>query len=173
MYLKDWLSAEGFERALPFALVVAILLVSVFAVRQPLWAEAFRRLRRNRMAVVSLAIIGAFTLVGVMDCIGWRDAKAADFKTLLDRAFSGIPKERTYSAPLAAISAGEPEPKPTKARHLLGTDGLGQDVLYRTLKGCRTALVLAGLTSLIATPLALLLGLLAGYFILKQREVAA
>ncbi len=41
---------------------------------------------------------------------------------------------------------------------------MGNDVLYVTLKGCRTALIIAGLTTLIATPLALLFGLLAGYF---------
>ena len=37
-------------------------------------------------------------------------------------------------------------------------------MLYMTLKGCRTALIIAGLTSLLATPIALFFGLLAGYF---------
>ena len=73
-------------------------------------------------------------------------------------------KERTYSAPMATMTTGEPRPHKLKAKHLLGTDGVGDDVLYLTLKGCRTAILLGGLTSLIVTPLALLFGMMAGYF---------
>ncbi len=48
--------------------------------------------------------------------------------------------------------------------HLFGTDILGRDVLYLTIKGARVALLIGGLTSMIAIPLALLLGVSAGYF---------
>jgi len=48
--------------------------------------------------------------------------------------------------------------------HVLGTDQVGQDVLYRSLKGCRVGLVVGTLTTLIATPLAILFGIMAGYF---------
>ncbi|MBW2497950.1 MAG: ABC transporter permease, partial [Deltaproteobacteria bacterium] len=44
------------------------------------------------------------------------------------------------------------------------TDILGRDVLYLSLKGARVALLIGGLTSLIAIPLALLFGVGAGYF---------
>ena len=37
--------------------------------------------------------------------------------------------------------------------HLLGTDALGKDVLVQTLKACRTALIIGGLTSAIYIPL--------------------
>ena len=47
--------------------------------------------------------------------------------------------------------------------HVLGTDQVGQDVLYRSLKGCRVGLVVGTLTTLIATPLAILFGIMAGY----------
>ena len=47
--------------------------------------------------------------------------------------------------------------------HVLGTDQVGHDVLYRALKGCRVGLVLGTLTTLIATPLAILFGIAAGY----------
>ena len=47
--------------------------------------------------------------------------------------------------------------------HVLGTDQVGHDVLYRALKGCRVGLVLGTLTTLIATPLAILFGITAGY----------
>ncbi len=48
--------------------------------------------------------------------------------------------------------------------HVLGTDKVGQDVLYHSLKSIRTALVIGALTTLIMLPLALLLGIMAGYF---------
>jgi peptide/nickel transport system permease protein len=48
--------------------------------------------------------------------------------------------------------------------HVLGTDQVGTDVLYRALKGCRVGLVVGVLTTLIATPLAIVFGIMAGYF---------
>ncbi len=48
--------------------------------------------------------------------------------------------------------------------HVLGTDQVGQDILYRAMKGSRVGLVLGILTTLIATPLAILFGIAAGYF---------
>jgi len=48
--------------------------------------------------------------------------------------------------------------------HVLGTDQVGQDILYRAVKGARVGLVLGILTTLIATPLAILFGISAGYF---------
>ena len=47
--------------------------------------------------------------------------------------------------------------------HVLGTDKVGQDVLYLTLKSIRTALLIGTLTTLSMLPAALLLGIVAGY----------
>jgi peptide/nickel transport system permease protein len=47
--------------------------------------------------------------------------------------------------------------------HLLGTDKVGSDVLYLTLKSIRTGLVLGVVSSLIALPIAVILGIAAGY----------
>ena len=47
--------------------------------------------------------------------------------------------------------------------HVLGTDKVGQDVLYLTLKRIRTGLLIGTLTTLIMLPAAVALGLLAGY----------
>jgi peptide/nickel transport system permease protein len=47
--------------------------------------------------------------------------------------------------------------------HVLGTDKVGQDVLYLALKSIRTALVIGTLTTLIMLPFAVLLGIAAGY----------
>ncbi|HET9404560.1 MAG TPA: ABC transporter permease, partial [Burkholderiales bacterium] len=47
--------------------------------------------------------------------------------------------------------------------HVLGTDKVGQDVLYQSLKSIRTGLVIGTLTTLVMLPFALLLGVMAGY----------
>jgi peptide/nickel transport system permease protein len=61
----------------------------------------------------------------------------------------------TVAAPLGVLSLHY---------HVLGTNTVGQDVLYQTLKSIRTGLVIGTLTTLIMLPFALVLGLMAGYF---------
>jgi len=49
------------------------------------------------------------------------------------------------------------------AYHVLGTDKVGQDVFYQSLKSIRTGLVIGTLTTLVMLPFAILLGIVAGY----------
>ncbi len=58
------------------------------------------------------------------------------------------------AGPAAALATGY---------HVFGTDKVGQDVLYLTLKSIRTGLLIGTLTTLIMLPAAVLLGILAGY----------
>jgi peptide/nickel transport system permease protein len=51
----------------------------------------------------------------------------------------------------------------SQAYHVFGTDRTGNSVLVFALKSVRTALVIGGLTTLVVMPLALLLGVTAGY----------
>ncbi|MDD4910948.1 MAG: ABC transporter permease [Sideroxydans sp.] len=48
--------------------------------------------------------------------------------------------------------------------HVFGTDKVGQDVLYLSLKSIRTGLIIGTVTTLVTLPLALFLGVAAGYF---------
>ncbi len=48
--------------------------------------------------------------------------------------------------------------------HVFGTDKVGQDVFYQTLKSIRTALLIGTLTTLVMLPFAIGLGIAAGYF---------
>ncbi|STX41762.1 peptide ABC transporter permease [Legionella donaldsonii] len=48
--------------------------------------------------------------------------------------------------------------------HLLGTGKIGQDIFYYTVKSIRTGLIIGILTTLFMLPLALILGIAAGYF---------
>jgi peptide/nickel transport system permease protein len=83
---------------------------------------------------------------------------------VIDRLFPVDFDERSYSAPMASTEFYGDAPLAHPGRHWLGTDILGRDVLHLTLKGVRIALLIGGLTSLIVIPLALVLGVSAGYF---------
>ena len=75
--------------------------------------------------------------------IPWRVALA----TLLGVALTG--------AVVAALMGGY---------HVFGTDVTGNDVLYQTFKSIRTAFVIGSLATLATLPLAVVLGIMAGYF---------
>ena len=155
-------------------LVVVLLLAAgvaagFFVRRNRLWSEAAADLRRRRP--LALLVVALYVAVAVLDSVSWvggaeagEDVVAAyKARSVLDRAFSDF-VEASYSAPLAEAEFYGGEPLDFPGRHPLGTDILGRDVLYLTLKGARVALLIGGLTSLIAIPLALLLGVSAGYY---------
>jgi len=48
--------------------------------------------------------------------------------------------------------------------HVFGTDKVGQDVLYQSLKSIRVSLVIGTVTTLVLLPLGIALGIMAGYF---------
>ncbi|MEE9452215.1 MAG: ABC transporter permease [Gammaproteobacteria bacterium] len=48
--------------------------------------------------------------------------------------------------------------------HIMGTDKVGQDTFYQSLKSIRTGLVIGTLTTLVMLPFAIVLGIMAGYF---------
>lgn len=123
--------------------------------------RAMKRLQGDRLGMVSLVVVVVYILFGLLDSF-YINQKT----TVLDFAFSGIPVEAGYSAPLAATTYDARKPVPLRKpySHVLGTDLLGKDVLQQTLKGCRTAMIIGGLTSLIYIPIGALLGICAGYF---------
>ena len=115
--------------------------------------RALIRFRRDKLGIASAIVVAGFMLTGLADGVG-----------ALDWAFRNVPQESGYSAPLARATYVERNAQPLLGRHLLGTDLLGKDVLQQTLKGCRTALIIGGLTSLIYIPIGTLLGIAGGYF---------
>jgi peptide/nickel transport system permease protein len=99
--------------------------------------------------------------------------------SILDRVCTGIRtnNEKTYSAPFSdhqftkdlvqnrdGESVWHQEKLNYPGKHLLGTDVVGRDVLYICLKGIRTGLIIGGFTTIISIPIALVLGVIAGYF---------
>lgn len=102
-------------------------------------ALMWRALRRDKAAVVSIGILVFLTLVAV-------------FAPLLAPY---DPLDGDASQRLEGI--GTPG-------HLLGLDGQGRDILSRLIYGGRYSLTVAVLPVLAAAPIALLIGMFAGYF---------
>jgi peptide/nickel transport system permease protein len=150
-------------------LVLGVVWVVVYVRKHELWRDALRQVWRRRP--VAVVAFGLFALVALADSVAWvgggsqgGDAVSAyEAKSLIDRAFGGR-TERSYSAPFASREFYGETPLAFPRSHPLGTDLLGRDVLYLTLKGAKVALLIGGLTSLIAIPLALFFGVAAGYF---------
>lgn len=99
----------------------------------------FRRLLRDPVAVICIAVLGVLTL-------------AAVFAPLLS---PGDPMTSKLADTLAP---------PFTAAHPLGADGVGRDVLAQLLHGARTSLISAVIVMAVCTGIGVPLGILAGYF---------
>lgn len=145
---------------LGFALISVLLWAGSFNER---WQLAWARLKRDRTGMIALIVVLLYMAVGALEALRVPSASGGG-SSVLDLFLGRIPFEKSYSAPFAKTLLGGTNPEPTQGLHILGTDALGKDVLVQTLKACRTALIIGGLTSVIYIPLGAILGILAGYF---------
>jgi peptide/nickel transport system permease protein len=149
-------------------LVAGLLAIASTVRRSALWRRSFRDIARR--APVSILVVALYVAVAGLESVSWVDSEplaegaAAKLpRSVVDRLFPLNFQERSYSAPLESAEFYGGAPLRHPGRHLLGTDKIGRDVLHQTLRGARVALLIGGLTSLIAISLALLLGVSAGY----------
>ncbi len=131
--------------------------------RNERWQRAWKRLRKDRVGLAAGIIIALYLGIGMLETIQFPNGSARQ-TSVLGWLTRNVLAEKSYSAPLANHTLSEANPEPLRGRHLLGTDALGKDTLVQTLKACRTALIIGGVTSAIYIPLGTLLGILAGYF---------
>ncbi len=117
--------------------------------------------------VAGLALEGLLIGIGmgvtlILLTIGWFTARsrASQKRTHERPVYSGL-RAGGFLAAVAVL--GAVLASLSTEYHVFGTDQVGQDVLYRSLKGCRVGLVVGTLTTLISTPLAILFGVTAGY----------
>jgi peptide/nickel transport system permease protein len=156
-------------------LIVVVLAIGLVAAaravsRDRFWRENAAQLWRRRGPAI--AVIGVYLAIAVLDSIAWVPGRGGEEalmsdkpRTIIDRLFRPERhNEASYSAPLARRSFYGGQPLAHPGTHLLGTDILGRDVVYRTLKGVRVALLIGGLTSFVVIPIALLFGVSAGFF---------
>jgi len=113
---------------------------------KPQWRLAVRAFSRDRMAVVSLVVLVIVTL-------------AAVFAPLL------TPYSPTAGDPVDRLAGIGTE------GHLLGLDGQGRDIWTRLLYGGRNSLMTAVVPVFVVFPLALMIGLFAGYRRSRAGEV--
>ena len=102
-----------------------------------LWADAWRRLTRNRLAMLGLYVIVIFLLLSFV----------GPFFSPYDY----------FTTDLAAAKQG------VSAAHWMGTDTLGRDVLTRILYGGRTALLVGLMVVGLSTTLGVILGGIGAY----------
>jgi peptide/nickel transport system permease protein len=83
---------------------------------------------------------------------------------LLRRRQPAIPWNAGFAALAVLLALAGPVAVLASQYHVLGTDKIGQDVLYQALKSIRTSLVIGTLTTLVLLPLGIGAGIAAGYF---------
>ena len=93
-----------------------------------------------------LVVIAAYFALAVFGEVQYRVAQARD----VTPAYNVVHEDARYMPPSLA--------------HPMGTDNLGRDVALRLVQGSRIAFHVGIMTSLIAIPLGVLLGLFGGYF---------
>ena len=103
-----------------------------------------------KLSLVALALYAAMAIFGEVQ---YRIARFNDSVP----AYNEVNTSARYLPPLSYSANGE-------NFHLLGTDNLGRDVALRLVQGTRIAFHVGIMTSLIAIPLGVFLGLLGGYF---------
>ena len=109
---------------------------------------------RDILATIGLGLLGAALAAVLIAFVARR----------LARRWPEIPW-RTAGATLAAILVlALPMLLLARHYHVFGTDKVGQDVLYLSLKSIRTSLVIGTVTTLVLLPLGVALGVMAGYF---------
>jgi peptide/nickel transport system permease protein len=123
------------------------------------WYLAWRRLRRNRVALG----FGVLFVVIVLFCLAaplWADIAGTGPNTnhLTDQITIGGEETDVVSPDGIPIGPG------LHTKFLLGADTNGRDVMVRMMYGGRTSIYIGVMAALITTLLAVTVGLVAGYF---------
>lgn len=103
-----------------------------------IWKDAWQRIRKNKAAVVSLAIISVYVIIAIL-------VAAGILANNWDETVGG-----SYQAP--------------SLKHPLGTDIFGRSVLRKTIYAVKTSLSVAFIAGLISVCIGVPLGAIAGYF---------
>jgi len=157
------------------------------AVSPGLWALAWRRLRADRVAMLSLGVVGLFLLsvllsAGGLVAAGWEDEVAVNYAppSFLgpDPALAALSRPAPLAPPnafdplaadIAALQAalarqGKAAQAAKKATLSFGADKWGHDVVLKTVKGGQTSIVVGLVAALVAVALGTLFGALSGFY---------
>lgn len=103
-----------------------------------LWKDAFFQLTKEKVALLSLIIVVVYSIVAILSATG---LIASDWAN--------------------EVGASN---LPPSFEHIFGTDIFGRDVFTKVIRGTQVAMSVGLATSLIAIPIGVILGAMAGYF---------
>ncbi len=155
-----------------------------------IWAQAWKRLRRDRVGMASLGVVGAFMVLVLMAQMGlvasgWQREVGTPFApphlvgAIADESETSVVD--TPTGPNVDLSDVDPlapwyqewdrraaqvkSVVTVKSRTLpLGADRMGRDVLSKAIKGAQVSILVGVFAALFATFIGTVLGALAGYF---------
>jgi peptide/nickel transport system permease protein len=116
-----------------------------------------------RGAALALPVWLLLSLALVAACTPYERLASRDFWRAAWRGETEVPWHAVLAALALLLLAAVPAVLLSARYHVLGTDKVGLDVLYLSLKSVRTALVIGTLTTLVMLPFSVLLGIMAGY----------
>jgi len=111
------------------------------------WWLTWRRLRHDKMAMISMAVIIAMAIIAIA---------APAFAALTGHAPNSVYPNQGLSASGAPVGPGQ-------HGFLLGTDELGRDLFVRIVYGARVSLFVGIVTTMIGTAAGVSIGLITGY----------
>lgn len=175
--------------ALILLLLATIAALVWLARKNDTFRAPWRQVMASRVGATTALILAMYAGIGLLDSLHYverlpeQPGRSAQYSgevlSALDALLTPlrINVEKTYSAPLAThlyakdtvrgadgVERRDYPPLEHPGAHWLGTDKVGQDVLYLSLKSIRTGLLIGTLTTLVMLPFALVLGIAAGYF---------
>jgi oligopeptide transport system permease protein len=107
--------------------------------QRSLWTDAWRRLRRNKLAIIGLVIVATFSIIAIFASIiaPYGQAEVVDFRLARQHPSSTWP---------------------------MGLDANGRDIFSRMVYGAQVSLVVGVLSQAIVLLIGIPLGAIAGYF---------
>ena len=162
-----------------------------------LWLDAWRRLKKNRMALIGLSVVIFYSLIALLAPVLpihsykhqvldhqylppsftktagqllYERQEALFQQAAKDAGFEAMPAEYVQALEIyreqLATETQEFDGVPIKVnerRYILGTDGLGRDLLSRIIYGSQVSISIGMIGTLTAVMIGLIIGALAGY----------
>lgn len=123
--------------------------------------DSWRRLRKNKGAVISLILLGVMMLLAVLaPVIAPHDPNAQNV------AYANLPAKipGVFSGVRDGVDAYQQAGLPEGVYYYFGTDGLGRDLFSRILYGTRLSLLIAFAAALFDLTIGVFYGLISGWF---------